>query len=43
MSQRGGSVVTYVKYGDRVDSPIIREERTHLAFELLESRAGSAL
>ena len=23
MSQRGGSVVTYVRYGDRVDSPII--------------------
>ena len=23
MSQRGGSVVTYVKYGDRVDSPVI--------------------
>ncbi len=39
MSQRGGSVVTYVKYGDRVDSPIIREGEADLilAFELLES------
>ena len=25
MSQRGGSVVTYVKYGDKVYSPIIDE------------------
>ena len=23
MSQRGGSVVTYVRYGDRVNSPVI--------------------
>ena len=30
MSQRGGSVVTYVKYGDKVYSPII-------AFEMLEA------
>ena len=25
MSQRGGSVVTYVKYGESVDSPIIEK------------------
>ncbi len=39
MSQRGGSVVTYVKYGDKVYSPIIDEGEadTILAFELLEA------
>ena len=39
MSQRGGSVITYVKYGDRVYSPIIDkgEADTILAFELLEA------
>ncbi len=39
MSQRGGSVVTYVKYGDRVYSPIIdRGEADYiLAFERLEA------
>lgn len=39
MSQRGGSVVTYVKYGDRVYSPIIDEGEADviLAFELLEA------
>lgn len=39
MSQRGGSVVTYVKYGDKVYSPIIDqgEADTILAFELLEA------
>ena len=38
MSQRGGSVVTYVKYGDKVDSPVIcRGEADFLiSFELLE-------
>ena len=25
MSQRGGSVVTYVKYGDQVYSPVVNE------------------
>lgn len=25
MSQRGGSVVTYVRYGDKVYSPIVSE------------------
>ena len=39
MSQRGGSVVTYVKYGDKVYSPIIDlgEADYILAFERLES------
>ena len=39
MSQRGGSVVTYVKYGDSVYSPIIDEGEADiiLAFELLEA------
>ncbi|MBQ9782691.1 MAG: indolepyruvate oxidoreductase subunit beta [Clostridia bacterium] len=39
MSQRGGSVVTYVKYGKEVNSPIIDlgEADIILAFEKLES------
>lgn len=39
MSQRGGSVVTYVKYGDKVYSPIISEGEADiiLAFEELEA------
>lgn len=39
MSQRGGSVVTYVRYGDRVHSPVIGrgEADIILAFELLEA------
>ena len=39
MSQRGGSVVTYVRYGDRVDSPIIDRGGADviLAFESLEA------
>lgn len=39
MSQRGGSVVTYVKYGEEVQSPIIDrgEADIILAFELLEA------
>lgn len=39
MSQRGGSVVTYVKYGDKVYSPIIGEGEADiiLAFEMLEA------
>ncbi|MDY3031300.1 MAG: indolepyruvate oxidoreductase subunit beta [Clostridia bacterium] len=39
MSQRGGSVVTYVKYGDKVYSPIIDrgEADLILAFEILEA------
>ncbi len=39
MSQRGGSVVTYVKYGEKVYSPIIGEGEADiiLAFEQLEA------
>ncbi len=39
MSQRGGSVVTYVKYGDTVYSPIVCEGEADyiLAFEQLEA------
>ena len=39
MSQRGGSVVTYVKYGEEVYSPIIDKGEADivLAFELLEA------
>ncbi len=39
MSQRGGSVVTYVKYGRRVFSPVISEGEADiiLAFEQLEA------
>ena len=39
MSQRGGSVVTYVKYGDKVASPIIckGEADIILSFEILEA------
>ena len=39
MSQRGGSVVTYVRYGDRVASPVIdRGEADFIvSFEVLEA------
>ena len=39
MSQRGGSVITYVKYGDKVYSPIVDKGQADiiLAFELLEA------
>ena len=39
MSQRGGSVVTYVKYGDEVFSPTIEQGEADiiLAFEKLEA------
>lgn len=39
MSQRGGSVVTYVKYGDKVYSPIVEkgEADAVISFELLEA------
>ena len=38
MSQRGGSVVTYVRYGDKVYSPIVDkgEADVIISFELLE-------
>ena len=39
MSQRGGSVVTYVRYGDKVYSPIVDEGEADyiISFELLEA------
>ena len=39
MSQRGGSVVTYVRYGGRVDSPIVDRGQADviLSFEQLEA------
>lgn len=39
MSQRGGSVVTYVRYGDKVASPVIDtgEADFIVAFEILEA------
>jgi indolepyruvate ferredoxin oxidoreductase beta subunit len=39
MSQRGGSVVTYVRFGDRVYSPLIDEGEADyiVSFELLEA------
>jgi len=39
MSQRGGSVVTYVRYGDKVYSPIVDEGQADIiiSFELLEA------
>ncbi len=39
MSQRGGSVVTYVRWGDRVDSPIIDQGEADfvVSFEKLEA------
>ena len=39
MSQRGGSVVTYVRFGDKVYSPIIDKGQADyiISFELLES------
>ena len=39
MSQRGGSVVTYVRYGDKVASPIIDRGEADfiISFELLEA------
>ncbi|MEE1352440.1 MAG: indolepyruvate oxidoreductase subunit beta [Acutalibacteraceae bacterium] len=39
MSQRGGSVVTYVRYGDKVASPIIEKGEADiiLSFEQLEA------
>ena len=39
MSQRGGSVVTYVRYGDNVNSPIVDKGEADfiISFELLEA------
>ncbi len=45
MSQRGGSVVTYVKYGDQVCSPTVEKGEADyiLAFEQLEGGPLAAL
>ena len=42
MSQRGGSVVSHLRLGSRVYSPMIREGEANflLAFERLEGAAG---
>ena len=42
ISQRGGSVVTYVRYGEHVYSPVIDEEGADfiVSFELLEAARG---
>ena len=39
MAQRGGSVVTYVRYGDKVNSPVIDKGEADfiVSFELLEA------
>ena len=39
MAQRGGSVVTFVRYGDRVAEPIVEEGQADvlIAFEQLEA------
>ena len=44
MSQRGGSVVTYVRWGDRVASPVIEKGEADIlvAFELLEAARWAA-
>ena len=44
MSQRGGSVVTYVRFGDRVYSPIIDQGEADyiVSFELLEAARYAA-
>lgn len=44
MSQRGGSVVTYVRYGDKVYSPIITEGQADIiiSFEKLEAARYAA-
>ncbi len=44
MSQRGGSVVTYVRFGDKVYSPIITEGEADfiLSFEKLEAARWAA-
>ena len=44
MSQRGGSVVTYVRFGDKVYSPVVSEGEADfiLSFEKLEAARHSA-
>ena len=43
MAQRGGSVVTYIRYGDKVFSPVVDQGSADviLAFELLEAMRWS--
>ena len=45
MSQRGGSVVTYVRYGDKVYSPIVDKGEADfiVSFELLEAEEPSLI
>ena len=45
MSQRGGSVVTYVRFGDKVYSPIISEGEADyiISFEKLEAARHAAM
>ena len=40
MSQRGGSVVTYVKYGEKVYSPVICDGEADyiISFETIEAK-----
>ena len=43
MSQRGGSVVTYVRYGEKVCSPVIDKGEADyiVSFELLEAKVDA--
>ena len=41
MSQRGGSVVTYVKYGDKVYSPIVVEGEADIVLALFKRRRSN--
>lgn len=45
MSQRGGSVVTYVRYGDKVYSPLVSEGEADfiISFEKLEAARHAAM
>ncbi|MBO4433513.1 MAG: indolepyruvate oxidoreductase subunit beta [Clostridia bacterium] len=45
MSQRGGSVVTYVRYGDKVYSPLVSEGEADyiISFEKLEAARHAAI
>ena len=40
MSQRGGSVVTYVKYGDRVNSPVIEKGEADIIISFEQREAA---
>lgn len=40
MAQRGGSVVTYVKFGDRVYSPVVEEGEADLILSFEKCEAG---